>query len=145
MQIFIAQTDSEIQACFPVFLALRPPLEAQNFLPQVRRQQTQSYRILALEHAGIVKSVAGFRFSESLSWGKVLYIDDLSTLPEETSHGYAGALLDWLIGHARTEQCQGVHLDSGYTRHAAHRLYLRKGFQLIAHHLSLKLDSTYTA
>ena len=73
--------------------------------------------------------------------GEDLYIDDLTTLPGETAQGFAGALLDWLIEHARSRECQGVHLDTGYARHAAHRLYLRKGFQLSSHHLVLALQA----
>jgi GNAT superfamily N-acetyltransferase len=137
-EISIANTDSEIESCFPVFSVLRPHIVKENFLAQVRRQQAQSYQILALRHEGLVKSAAGFRFAEFLAWGKVLYIDDLTTLPGETSKGFAGSLLDWLINHARSCHCQGVHLDTGYTRHAAHRLYLRKGFLLKSHHLSLE-------
>lgn len=137
-EIFIANTDAEIESCFPVFSALRPHIERTNFLAQVRRQQTQSYQILALRHEGAVSSAAGFRFAEFLAWRKVLYIDDLTTLPGETSKGFASVLLDWLINHAKYSQCQGVHLDTGYTRHAAHRVYLRKGFQLNGHHLALK-------
>lgn len=139
--IFIADSDAEIESCFAAFSALRPHLKKNNFLPQIRRQQTQSYQILALRHAGIVKSAAGFRLTEFLAWGKVLYIDDLTTLPEETSQGFAGSLLDWLINHARSRQCQGLHMDTGYARHAAHRLYLRKGFQLNCHHLALEFKT----
>jgi GNAT superfamily N-acetyltransferase len=138
--IFLANTDAEIESCFPAFKALRPHLESDAFLTQVRRQQQQSYQILTLRHEGVVKSVAGFRFAEFLAWGSVLYIDDLSTLPGETSRGFAGSLLDWLVNHAKSRQCQGVHLDTGYARHAAHRLYLRKGFQLNCHHLALELQ-----
>jgi hypothetical protein len=47
--------------------------------------------------------------------------------------------MDWMVAHARANGCQGVHLDTGYTRHAAHRLYLRKGLQLNCHHLALDL------
>ena len=139
--IFIANTDTEIESCFPAFSVLCPHLEQSKFLPQIRRQQVQSYQILALKHEGVVKSVAGFRFAEFLAWGRVLYIDDLSTVPGELSRGFAGALLDWLIAHARSRQCKGVHLDTGYTRHAAHRLYLRKGFQLNCHHLALEIKA----
>ena len=138
-EIFIAATDTEIRSCFPVFSALRPHLAEDDFLPRVRRQQPQSYRILALRHQGRIKSVAGFRLAEFLAWGKVLYIDDLATLPGETGQGFAGSLLDWLAGHARAHACDGLHLDSGYARHAAHRLYLRKGLHLGAHHLALEL------
>ena len=138
-RIFIANTDAEIESCFPVFSPLRPHLPKSEFLPQVRRQQAQSYQILALAHEGSIKSVAGFRRCEFLAWGSVLYIDDLATLPGETSRGFAGALLDWLIAHAKSERCRAVHLDSGYGRHAAHRLYLGKGFLLNSHHLALEL------
>jgi len=137
-EIFIANTDTEIESCFPVFSVLRPHIVKESSLVQVRRQQAQSYQILALHHEGMVKSAAGFRFAEFLAWGEVLYIDDLTTLPGETSKGFAGSLLDWLINHARSCHCQGVHLDTDYARHAAHRLYLRKGFLFKSHHLSLE-------
>lgn len=138
-EIFIANTDTEIESCFPVFRALRPHLEQSAFLPQVRRQQKESYQILALKQDSMIKSVAGFRFAEFLAWGRVLYIDDLATLPGETSRGFAGSLLDWLIDHAKSRQCRGVHLDTGYARHAAHRLYLHKGLRLDCHHLALEI------
>jgi len=138
--IFIADTDADIQACFPVFSELRPHLKQEQFLPQVRRQQVQSYQILAVRQQGAIKSVAGFRFAEFLAWGKILYVDDLVTLSGETSQGFAGALLDWLIEHAQVHGCRGVHLDSGYPRHHAHRLYLNKGFQLSSHHFSLTFN-----
>lgn len=135
----IAHTDAEIQACFPAFQALRPHLQAGEFLARVRRQQAQGYQILALEQRGAIQSVAGFRCAEYLAWGKILYLDDLSTLPEARGQGFAETLLDWLIEHARAQQCQALHLDSGYARHAAHRLYLRKGLQLSSHHFALTL------
>ncbi len=138
IEIFIAHTDAQIDSCFPVFSALRSHIKQNAFIPQIRRQQAQSYQILALKHEGLVKSAAGFRFAEFLAWGKILYIDDFTTLPGETSQGFASALLDWLIDHARSNKCQGVHLDTGYARHAAHRLYLRKGLQLSSHHLALE-------
>ena len=94
----------------------------------------------SLKHEGIVKSAAGFRIAEFLAWGKVLYIDDLITLPAEKKRGYAGELLDWLIAYAQNQQCEGVHLDTGYTRHDAHRLYLRKGLQFKSHHLTLQFN-----
>jgi GNAT superfamily N-acetyltransferase len=137
IEIFIANTDNEITACFPVFSALRPHIQENEFLPQVKRQQNQSYQILALRDNGLIKSVAGFRFCEFLAWGKILYIDDLSTLPEARSNGYAESLLDWLIEYAKPSDCKALHLDSGYNRNAAHRLYLRKGLKLSSHHLDL--------
>ena len=138
-EIFLATTDADIKACFSAFSVLRPNVVEKNFLPQVRRQYEQGYRILALRHDRVVKSAAGFRLAEYLAWGKVLYVDDLTTLPGAQSRGYGGTLLDWLIKYANDKECNGLHLDSGYTRHAAHRLYLRKGLQLTCHHFAMEL------
>ena len=138
-EIFLARSDEDIAVCFPLFEVLRPHRDREEFLARVRRQEAQGFRILALRHEGAVKSAAGFRFAEFLAWGAVLYVDDLVTLPSEKRRGYAGQLLDWLIQHARENRCNAVHLDSGYARHDAHRLYLRKGFRLDCHHLTLSL------
>lgn len=137
-KIFIATTDTEIESCVDAFKELRPHLSQEEFLPQVRRQQLQGYQIVALSHEGIIKSAAGFRFSEFLAWGKILYIDDLTTLTSARSNGFADQLMGWLIDHAREQGCKGVHLDTGYARHNAHRLYLRKKLLLTSHHMSLE-------
>lgn len=135
-EIFIASSDKEVAACFAAFSALRPHIQSDAFLGQVRRQEAQGFRILALRHDGIIKSAAGFREVEYLAWGRVLYLDDLTTLPEARGQGFAGLLLDRLISLASESGCGAVHLDTGYTRHAAHKLYLSKGFELNCHHLA---------
>lgn len=140
-EIYLPTSDAEIQACFPLFSVLRPHVKEENFVPQVRRQQAESYSIVALRAEGEVRSAAGFRFAEFLAWGKILYIDDLVTLPNAKARGYAGALMDWLLAHARERECNSVHLDTGYTRHAAHKLYLKKGLRLDCHHLAMDIAS----
>jgi GNAT superfamily N-acetyltransferase len=137
-EIFIANTDEEISSCFAVLLLLRPHLKQVDFLAQVRRQQRESFRLVALRVNGEVKSVIGFRDAEYLIWGKTVYVDDLSTAEEGRGNGYAGQLLDWVIDYAKQQGCSGVHLDTGYSRHIAHRFYLNKGFKIGCHHLSLE-------
>jgi GNAT superfamily N-acetyltransferase len=138
LEIFIANTDQEILSCFAVLNLLRPHLKEENFLTQVRRQQAQSFQLVALRENGDVKSVIGFREAEFLIWGKIVYIDDLSTVDGGRGKGFAGRLLDWVIAYAKEHQCSGVHLDTGYSRHVAHRFYLNRGFNIGCHHLSLE-------
>ncbi|GGY83519.1 hypothetical protein GCM10011613_30520 [Cellvibrio zantedeschiae] len=139
ISLLIAQTDKEIEGSFSVFKELRPHLEPELFLPQIRRQQAQGYQLLLLRENDSVKSVAGFRMGEFLAWGKIVYIDDLATLSSARSKGYADMLMDWVINYAREQGCKAVHLDTGYARHDAHRLYLRKKMKLTSHHMSLEL------
>lgn len=138
--LFEPQSDAEIQSCFAAFHALRPHISEPDFLPQVRRQQNQGYRIVALRLHGEVVCVAGFRLAEFLAWGRVVYIDDLSTVPQARGQGCARAVLERVVEWAREQDCVAVHLDSGYTRHAAHKLYLRCGFEISAHHMTLALS-----
>ncbi|MDF3128918.1 GNAT family N-acetyltransferase [Kiritimatiellaeota bacterium B1221] len=140
-ELVFIETDEQIASCFQVFQALRPHLQSvEMFVAQVKRQQLQSYRIMAVqEEGGAIVSAAGFRMGEYLAWGKILYVDDLSTLPSVRGKGHASVLLDGLKGYARAEGCAGLHLDSGYTRLDAHRLYLNKGLQLACHHFSIDL------
>lgn len=137
-KILIAQSDAEINECFDAFCELRPHLVQAEFLLQVRRQQAQGYQIVTLREGPKVVAIAGFRDMEFMAWGKVIYIDDLCTLPCARAKGYAGRLLDWLIELAKSQGYRGVHLDSGYGRQNAHRLYLNKRLQLSCHHFALE-------
>ena len=138
-RIRLAETRAEISRCFPVIVELRPHLEEEAFVEQVLRQRAQGYRLAYLEDAGEVKSCGGYRISESLSSGRFMYVDDLVTAPTGRSHGYGGELLDWLIAQAREEGCVKFELDSGVQRFGAHRFYLTKRMDIIAHHFALKL------
>ena len=69
----------------------------------------------------------------------MLYIDDLTTLPEARGKGFAAGLLDWLIAHDGATDCDAVPLDTGYGRHVAHRLYLSHGFELACHRMAKDL------
>lgn len=136
-----ARTDDEVRRCFPAVAALRPHLTEDGFVAQVARQRReQGYGVLCcLAEGGEVVSYAGYRFAEFLAWGRVLYIDDLVTLPEARGKGYAGLLLDELVARAREAGCDAVHLDSGHQRFDAHRLYLNKGFRITSHHFVREL------
>jgi GNAT superfamily N-acetyltransferase len=136
-----AETDEDIRRCFPALRVLRPHLtDPDAFVAQVRRQREAGYRLYFVAgEDGPAAAAVGFRLTESLSWGRFVYIDDLITLPEARGRGYGGALLDWVVNVAREAGCDAVHLDSGHQRFDAHRLYLNKRFKIIAHHFALDL------
>ncbi len=138
--ICLAATDTEIARCFPVVAQLRPHLVESEFVPRVRRlEHAAGFRLAFLEDNGAVKSVAGFRITESLFYGRFLYVDDLVTDEGSRSHGYGDRIFDWLVNHARAAGCAALALDSGVQRFGAHRFYLRKRMEIRCHHFSLKL------
>lgn len=138
--ISIAKSATEIAGCFPVMAQLRPHLQREEFIARVQRQTTDGYRLAYLNADGNVKSVAGYRISENLAWGRFLYVDDLVTDAAARSLGYGKALLAWLTGHARQNGCAQLHLDSGMQRKDAHRFYLREGMDNAGFHFVTKLE-----
>lgn len=40
--------------------------------------------------------------------------------------GFGGALMDWILEQGSELECDEVHVDTGFHRHEAHRLYLTK-------------------
>lgn len=140
MDIRIARSLPEIDACYPAFSELRPHLSAEAFSDQVQRQmQAHGYVLVSLADQDRVLAAAGYRVVEYLAWGRIFYLDDLVTLTEARQRGYGSRLLDWLIAQARELECEQFHLDSGVQRFAAHRLYMSRKFHISSHHFSLKL------
>lgn len=142
MKIVVAEGYRETCECLPALRVLRPHLAGladEELVARIERQRRGGYRLASLEDDGEVRSVAGFRILEFLAWGKVLYVDDLITVPGQVGKGYGGKLLDWLIAHAGSAGCDEIHLDSGYGRYEAHRLYLGRRLRLDCHHFSMKL------
>ncbi len=126
-------------------LALRPHVgSADEFVRLVDEvQRPAGYRLIGYFVEGREQAVAaaGFRVNDYLAWGHSLYCDDLSTLPEHRGHGYAAALLDWMMQEARRLGCGQFHLDSGVAadRESAHRLYFNKRMRISSYHFSRPL------
>ena len=140
--IWLAESDEQIARCFPVMLELRPHLAQETFVRLIRLMQREGYLLAALEAAGEVRAVAGFRINVILARGKNLYVDDLVTAEASRSHAYGATLLQWLIQYARDKDCDSFDLDSGVHRFRAHRFYFREGMHIKAYHFTLSLRDT---
>jgi GNAT superfamily N-acetyltransferase len=104
-------------------------------------QRPQGYRIVAAFEDGRAVAVAGFRVIRNLFAGDMLYVDDLSTLPETRGRGHGGALLDWCAEEGRRLGCDEIHLDSAVIpeRQDAHRLYFNKRMRIGSYHFVRRL------
>jgi GNAT superfamily N-acetyltransferase len=118
---------------------LRPHVTESAFLERVERQMLEGYKVAFIEEAGRAVCVAGFRILNNLAWGRFLYVDDLVTDEHERSKGFGQQLFAWLLQHAKDENCDQFHLDSGVQRFGAHRFYLAAGMDITSHHFALKL------
>lgn len=135
-----ANTPHEIASCWEALFLLRPMLNENEFVAQIQEMQKEGYSLLYIEENGIVVSIAGYRIFSMLYCGKMLYIDDLSTLVTCRGKGYASILLNHLCETAKQENCKTIHLDSGHLRTTAHKLYFKENFVINAFHFSKSIQ-----
>jgi GNAT superfamily N-acetyltransferase len=141
VQVLEADTEEVARRCWPLFRLLRANIDdEEEFVRRWRAQRPEGYQIVYVEVDGRVAAAAGFRLLHTMAWGRVLYLDDLIAGSEYQGNGLGALLLRWLQEEARRRECDEVHLDTGYQRQAAHRTYLRNGFELSCHHLSWKVE-----
>ena len=106
MKIKIALSDKEIMSCYKIMKELRPNVRKNSFLKTIKRLGKENYQLAFVEDRGQVKSVAGFRITEDIAWGKHIYVGDLVTEEHQRSRGYGDKLFDFLIAHAKKNKCQ---------------------------------------
>jgi GNAT superfamily N-acetyltransferase len=137
----VAREEEEVRRCWPAFKELRPHLQSEEELVARWRVQTaEGYQIIYIAEGERVPAAAGYRFLNTLAWGKVLYLDDLVALQSSQGAGLGTALLKYLQDEARRLGCDALHLDTGYQRHLAHRAYFRNGFRMDCMHLAWKVE-----
>lgn len=138
--IEVANSEELIASTFDLFFQLRPHLEREAFTHQVRHMQTQhAYSIVTVLVNQRPVAAAGYRITQSLAWGKYLYVDDLIVDEKLRRNGYAQVLWDWLVVQAENHACQQIHLDSAVHRHDAHKFYLRNGMDSTCHHFQVSV------
>lgn len=133
-----AITKQEILNCFPVLSELRPQLTQETYNVKVQAMQNTGYHLMYLQDNKneLVTSILGYRVFENLAWGKIFYIDDLSTLPNYRQQGYASKLLEWSFDKAKSIACEQLHLDIGFESQEAQRLYLKYNFNFSCQHMA---------
>lgn len=139
--IRVAHGEEEVRRCWLAFKELRPHLQsADELVARWRVQTAEGYQIIYIADGDPVPAAAGYRFLNTLAWGKILYLDDLVALPSARGSGLGTALLRHLQDEARRTGCDALHLDTGYQRHLAHRTYFRNGFRMDCMHLAWKVE-----
>lgn len=137
MTVRIVETDADLDRIAGVLLELRSTFSRDALIAQISRQRQTGYQIAYVESDGEVLCVAGFVVGVKLAWGKHVYVDDLVTADRHRSKGAGAEMIEWLKSHALRLGCDQLHLDSGVQRFAAHRFYLREGFNIASHHFSI--------
>lgn len=135
-----AETDRDIEACFPLMQQLRPHLaDRAELLVRVRRQEAEGYRLLVAWRGGTAVGAAGYRFQENLIRGRFAYVDDLVVLDSERRSGIGALLLDEVARVAKSAGYGWLTLDTALNNVLGQRFYFRWGLLSSALHFGKAL------
>jgi ribosomal protein S18 acetylase RimI-like enzyme len=136
-----AETDAELAACFLVMQELRPHLRnVDTFVRRVRRQQADTYRLLAAWENDAVLGLAGWRVQENLIRGRFCYVDDLVVRSDMRRGGLGARLLDGVAAEARALGLDRLVLDTAIDNLLGQRFYFRYGMLPAALRFAMPLE-----
>ena len=112
---------------FPIIVQLRPHLDEQKFLRQVRRQTHSGYELIGAFRADRLVGILGMRLVHTLARGPHLHVDDIIVLEEARKSGCGRALMRYAEADARARGMAAVFLDA---RPDAIGFYKTNGYDL---------------
>lgn len=115
MQVRELSSDAEITAAYPLARELRDRIREDSFLAEVRRQQSESYRLYGGFEGERLVSLAGVRRSHTLSRGEHLFVDDLVTAEAARGRGHGAEMMRGLAAVAAAQGIPRVYLDARLT------------------------------
>ena len=128
-KLFIARSGPDLERCFPVMAELRPHLDLRSYLDFYQdAHRADGYEIVAIEEAGEVQAVMGYRFLTDFVRGRHLYIDDLVTLGSMRSRGLGARLLEYAETVARESGCGSLRLCAVMENERGQKFYERHGW-----------------
>ena len=139
MKIQEASSQEDLVNCYEVMKELRPHHTLESFLGTMEQMRTEGYRMIFLTDDDRPVCVAGFRLTTTLYDGLIVDFDDFVTVADGRGKGYAGKLFDHLVGIAKESSIKTIHLNSNHKRFDAHRFYLKKHMNIVAHHFRIEV------
>jgi ribosomal protein S18 acetylase RimI-like enzyme len=116
----------DIAAAYPLMRQLRDRIREETFVSEVRRQQDQGYRLLALFDGDRLVALAGVRRTHTLARGQHLFVDDLVSAEDDRGKGYGREVMRRLAEMAKADGIDRIDLDSRFT---AKGFYEKLGFR----------------
>jgi GNAT superfamily N-acetyltransferase len=96
---------------FPIAQVLWPDLSQVAYVLNLHTMTNQGYRLFGLRHDDRLVSIAGVQEIQLLARGKILWLFDMATVPDQQGSGFGRHLLKLLTEYATA---------NGYTRLLLH-------------------------
>lgn len=133
-------TKSDIYKILPALLELRPHRNETELRELLQDAFSEGYQVIYIGDDDVAYAVLGFRILHFTFSGKALRVDDLATFSNHRKKGYASKLFIWIKEYAKEQNCDHIALDSGFSRHDAHRFYLNQGLFIESLHFGRKIS-----
>jgi ribosomal protein S18 acetylase RimI-like enzyme len=127
-QLFVVQAEIDLKRCYPVMKELRPHLKYEDITIYHESHKRDGYEIAAIECAGAIAAVMGYRVLFDYVRGKHIYIDDLVSTEAARSQGLGAELLTFAEGIAKESDCKVLRLCTGIENERGVKFYEKNGW-----------------
>ncbi|MGE4133320.1 MAG: GNAT family N-acetyltransferase [Bdellovibrionales bacterium] len=128
-RVFKVDNAGDLERCYPVIKELRPHLTFEQYIEIYQdSHRADGYEIVAIESAGRILAVMGYRYLSDFVRGRHLYVDDLVSTESMRSQGLGAELLQYAEGLAKENGCKSLRLCTGVENERAMTFYERNGW-----------------
>ena len=132
-------TEAQIIANYPLLQQLYPEVLREEYIERVQQLICQGYHQTGLFDGKRCIGFMGYHIGIHITCGRFLYIDDLVIDNDYRGRALAKKLLKWAEKVANNLEVRTILLDSLIERNVPYELYVREGYDVIAHHFCKKL------
>jgi GNAT superfamily N-acetyltransferase len=132
-------SDADWREAGRVLKVLRPGLDIEAFAQDRDRLKDEGYRLIGIRHEGALVAVGSYVITPHPVHFRDLQIHDMATLEAFQSKGYGSLLLSAMERVGVENRCGRCCVNSRSERDAAHRFYVRNGYEDYAHGFVKKL------
>jgi GNAT superfamily N-acetyltransferase len=132
-------TAEQFPQVLPLISKLNPNTPPEELGRRLEVMMTKDYHCIAAYQEDRMVGVAGYWLKCRFYSGEYMDVDNVCVHPDLRSSGIGLQMMDWLHAKAQQLGCKSVMLDSYVTYAAAHRFYMRQGYEILGFHFRKQL------
>ena len=133
-------TTEELPTILPLIEQLNPHADPAELRRKLSVMIPLNYHCIGAYLDGVLIGVSGFWLGTRFWSGEYIDIDNVIVDEAHRSQGIGEQMIAWLEHYGTQRGCKMAMLDCYVTKHAAHRFYIRQGYDILGYHFTKTLN-----
>lgn len=130
----------EFPTILPLIGQLNPAMEPREIERRLTAMLPLNYHCIGAYEEGVLVGVSGFWLGARFWSGEYIDIDNVIVNEAHRSKGIGEMMIAWLEDYGVKRGCKMAMLDCYVTKHAAHKFYMRLGYEILGYHFTKELQ-----